>query len=186
MSGRPPVDYLYVTLLKGFMGKPRALREIIKSLGICRNYQTVQVKNYPSIRGMIEKVLHLVQVETDDQYYERKKLEASRLAPRPPVRVTHAMPYWVSYLPTENQKVTNIYDKDRFWQMYGKSRRYLEPDFVDKLVQMDKERRERKQRERAGVFTAHVESEDVGQDDKGEETESQENSQADKDQSSPN
>eukprot|EP01024_Parvocaulis_polyphysoides_P072870 TRINITY_DN9312_c1_g3_i1.p2 TRINITY_DN9312_c1_g3~~TRINITY_DN9312_c1_g3_i1.p2 ORF type:complete len:210 (-),score=29.55 TRINITY_DN9312_c1_g3_i1:737-1282(-) len=149
MSGKPPVEKLYVTLRKGFAGKPKFLKEMLRTLGFHRCYETVEVKNYPSVRGMVERCLHLVEVETDDQYYERKKREAARLAPRPPVRVTHAMPYWLQYLPAENQKVTNIYDKDYFWEVYGKSRRYLEPDFVDKLKLMDKERAKRKEREEA-------------------------------------
>eukprot|EP01023_Acetabularia_acetabulum_P054996 TRINITY_DN6289_c0_g1_i1.p1 TRINITY_DN6289_c0_g1~~TRINITY_DN6289_c0_g1_i1.p1 ORF type:complete len:191 (+),score=34.30 TRINITY_DN6289_c0_g1_i1:40-573(+) len=145
MSAKPPVDKLYLTLRKGLAGKPRFLKNMLQTLGFHRCHETVEVKNYPSVRGVVEKVIHLVEVETDDQYYERKKKEAARKAPRPPVRVTHAMPYWLEYLPAENQKVTNIYDKDYFWEVYGKSRRYLEPDFVDKLKLMDKERELRKQ-----------------------------------------
>eukprot|EP01023_Acetabularia_acetabulum_P054999 TRINITY_DN6289_c0_g1_i4.p2 TRINITY_DN6289_c0_g1~~TRINITY_DN6289_c0_g1_i4.p2 ORF type:complete len:105 (+),score=18.26 TRINITY_DN6289_c0_g1_i4:40-315(+) len=70
MSAKPPVDKLYLTLRKGLAGKPRFLKNMLQTLGFHRCHETVEVKNYPSVRGVVEKVIHLVEVETDDQYYD--------------------------------------------------------------------------------------------------------------------
>ena len=45
------------------IGRPESQRKILRGLGLRGIGQTVVVKNTPSFRGMIKKVLHLVQVE---------------------------------------------------------------------------------------------------------------------------
>jgi large subunit ribosomal protein L30 len=57
------VDTLKVTLLKSGIGKDKRIRETLKGLGLTRLHKTVEVKNTPAIRGMIEKVSFMVKVE---------------------------------------------------------------------------------------------------------------------------
>jgi large subunit ribosomal protein L30 len=52
-----------VTQLRGLSHKPEAQRLIIKGLGLRRIGHTVEVRDTPAIRGMIEKVQHLVSVQ---------------------------------------------------------------------------------------------------------------------------
>lgn len=52
-----------LTQLKGLSHKPSAQRLILKGLGLRKIGHTVEVRDTPSIRGMVEKVQHLVTVE---------------------------------------------------------------------------------------------------------------------------
>jgi large subunit ribosomal protein L30 len=45
------------------IGRPETQRKILKGLGLRGPGSTVVVASTPSFRGMIKKVLHLVQVE---------------------------------------------------------------------------------------------------------------------------
>lgn len=47
----------------GTAGRPHPQRAILKGLGLRGPGSTVTVENTPSFRGMIKKVLHLVQVQ---------------------------------------------------------------------------------------------------------------------------
>ena len=53
---------LSITWKKSGIGHPRTQRRTIESLGLRRLNQTVEHNDTPSIRGMIEKVQHLVTV----------------------------------------------------------------------------------------------------------------------------
>ena len=44
------------------IGRPHPQRRVIKGLGLSGPGSTVVVENTPSFRGMIKKVLHLVEV----------------------------------------------------------------------------------------------------------------------------
>ena len=52
-----------VTQLRGLSHKSEAQRLIIKGLGLRRIGHTVELRDTPAIRGMVEKVQHLVAVE---------------------------------------------------------------------------------------------------------------------------
>lgn len=52
-----------VTQLRGMSHKSEAQRLIIKGLGLRRIGHTVELRDTPAIRGMVEKVQHLVAVE---------------------------------------------------------------------------------------------------------------------------
>ena len=52
-----------VTQLRGLSHRPEAQRLILKGLGLRRIGHTVEVRDTPAIRGMVEKVQHLVTVE---------------------------------------------------------------------------------------------------------------------------
>jgi large subunit ribosomal protein L30 len=47
------------------IGRPEAQRKILKGLGLRRPGNSVLVENTPSFRGMIKKVLHLVEVQEE-------------------------------------------------------------------------------------------------------------------------
>jgi large subunit ribosomal protein L30 len=54
---------LEVKQIRGFGGKPEAQRVILRGLGLHGVGTSVVVDNTPSFRGMIRKVLHLVDVK---------------------------------------------------------------------------------------------------------------------------
>ncbi|MBU6460936.1 MAG: 50S ribosomal protein L30 [Proteobacteria bacterium] len=58
-----PVAHIQVTLVKSPIGSIEAHRASVRGLGIRRMHQTVEVKNTPENRGMINKVRHLVKCE---------------------------------------------------------------------------------------------------------------------------
>jgi large subunit ribosomal protein L30 len=52
-----------VTLVRSTIGRPKDQGDTVRSLGLRRIRQTVELPDSPSVRGMINKVRHLVQVE---------------------------------------------------------------------------------------------------------------------------
>ena len=54
---------LRVKLVKSPIGYDRRQRKTLRGLGLVRMQQTVEVADQPAIRGMINKVRHLVEVE---------------------------------------------------------------------------------------------------------------------------
>ena len=54
---------LKITQIRSTIGRIKKQKETIKALGIRKRYQSVMHKDTPQIRGMIEKVKHLVEVE---------------------------------------------------------------------------------------------------------------------------
>jgi large subunit ribosomal protein L30 len=54
---------LKITWTKSVIGRPQNQRRIIKSLGLRRLHHTVVHQDSPTIRGMVNKVSHLVKVE---------------------------------------------------------------------------------------------------------------------------
>jgi large subunit ribosomal protein L30 len=58
MSGR-----LKITLVKSMIGKPEKQRRILRGMGLTRLNKTVELENTPSIRGMINRVSHMVKSE---------------------------------------------------------------------------------------------------------------------------
>jgi len=54
---------LKVTLKRSPIGKPQDQRRTIKGLGLTRLHKEVEVENTPSMRGMVKKVIHMVDVE---------------------------------------------------------------------------------------------------------------------------
>lgn len=65
---------LRITLKKSAIGHPRNQKETVRSLGLRRLHQSVVHENTPSIRGMINTIGHLVEVETleEDPEADRK------------------------------------------------------------------------------------------------------------------
>jgi large subunit ribosomal protein L30 len=52
-----------VTLVRSPIGYEKSQKATVKALGLRRMHQTVEKEDTPVIRGMINKVVHLVQVE---------------------------------------------------------------------------------------------------------------------------
>lgn len=51
-----------VTWKRSVIGRPEDQRETIKGLGFKRLHQTVTLPDRPEIRGLIRRVIHLVEV----------------------------------------------------------------------------------------------------------------------------
>ena len=56
-----------VTWVKSFIGYAKDQRQTIRALGLHRLNQTVEHEDSPVVRGMVQKVKHLVQVEPGGQ-----------------------------------------------------------------------------------------------------------------------
>ena len=54
---------LKVTLVKSMIGRPKKHRRVLKGMGLTKLNRTVELQDTPSIRGMVEKVSHLVVAE---------------------------------------------------------------------------------------------------------------------------
>ena len=80
---------LYVTLRRGLAGKQQTYIQTLGSLGLHKVRQEVQVANNEAVRGQIDKVKHLVSVETAAQRDARLAVEAKKLAPKEPLVVNH-------------------------------------------------------------------------------------------------
>ncbi|MGD9238803.1 MAG: 50S ribosomal protein L30 [Desulfobacterales bacterium] len=52
-----------VTLVRSMIGRPEAHRRVLRGMGLTRLNKTVELKDTPEIRGMINKVSHLVSTE---------------------------------------------------------------------------------------------------------------------------
>jgi large subunit ribosomal protein L30 len=54
---------LKITLVKSMIGRPEKHRKVLRGMGLTKLNRTVELQNTPSIRGMVEKVSHLVVAE---------------------------------------------------------------------------------------------------------------------------
>ena len=52
-----------VTLVRSMIGRPESHRRVLRGMGLTRLNKTVELKDTPEIRGMINKVSHLVKTE---------------------------------------------------------------------------------------------------------------------------
>ena len=59
----PKGKTLKVTLVRSTIGYDKKQGEIVKGLGLRKIGQTVDVLDHPAMRGMIQKVRHMVTVE---------------------------------------------------------------------------------------------------------------------------
>ena len=57
---------LKVTLKRSRIGRPEKHRRTLVGLKLTKTHKTIRVKDTPEIRGMINKVSHLVEVEEID------------------------------------------------------------------------------------------------------------------------
>lgn len=54
---------LRVTLVRSPIGYPKDQKATVKALGLRRMHQTVEQTDNPAVRGMIQKIIHLVRIE---------------------------------------------------------------------------------------------------------------------------
>ena len=54
---------LRITLVKSMIGRPEKHRRVLQGMGLTKLNRTVELQNTPSVRGMVEKVSHLVVAE---------------------------------------------------------------------------------------------------------------------------
>ncbi len=54
---------LRITLRKSMIGRPGKHRRVVHSLGLRKLNKTVVLKDTPTVRGMIRKVSHMLEVE---------------------------------------------------------------------------------------------------------------------------
>ena len=52
-----------VKLIRSMIGRPEKHRKVLRGMGLTRLNKTVEFKGTPEIRGMINKVSHLVKAE---------------------------------------------------------------------------------------------------------------------------
>ena len=52
-----------VTLVRSPIGYTKDQKQTVLALGLRRMHQTVEHKDHPALRGMIRKIIHLVQIE---------------------------------------------------------------------------------------------------------------------------
>ena len=54
---------VFVTLVRSPIGYTKDQKATVLALGLRRMHQTIEHKDTPALRGMIQKIIHLVQVE---------------------------------------------------------------------------------------------------------------------------
>ena len=54
---------LRITLVRSMIGRPEKHRRVLRGMGLNKLNKTVELKDTPSIRGMVNVVSHLVEVE---------------------------------------------------------------------------------------------------------------------------
>ena len=52
-----------ITLIRSSIGRPASQKAVLNGLGLNRVNKTVILKNTPEIKGMVNKVAHLLKVE---------------------------------------------------------------------------------------------------------------------------
>lgn len=54
---------LKITLVKSYIGRPEKQRKVLRGMGLTRLNRAVLLMDTPEIRGMVQKVSHLVTME---------------------------------------------------------------------------------------------------------------------------
>jgi large subunit ribosomal protein L30 len=62
-SAKKSSGTLKIKWVVSFIGCPRSMRQTVRGLGFRRMQQVLEVQDTPSIRGMIARVHHLVEVQ---------------------------------------------------------------------------------------------------------------------------
>jgi len=52
-----------VRLVRSMIGRPEKLRLVLRGMGLTKLQKVVQLPDTPQVRGMLDKVKHLVRVE---------------------------------------------------------------------------------------------------------------------------
>ncbi|NMB62386.1 MAG: 50S ribosomal protein L30 [Chloroflexi bacterium] len=67
MARQTSAKILKITLVRSPIGNTERHKATLRAMGLHRIGQTVEQKDTPTIRGMLAKVNHLVQVETQEE-----------------------------------------------------------------------------------------------------------------------
>ncbi|KAK9825231.1 hypothetical protein WJX74_002044 [Apatococcus lobatus] len=81
-----PVRKLWVTLHRSFAGTKATHIKTAQALGFSKLQQTIAHPNTPSVRGAVDKIKHLVRVETDIAREARLAAAAAAAAPKSPAK----------------------------------------------------------------------------------------------------
>ncbi|MBN2283948.1 MAG: 50S ribosomal protein L30 [Deltaproteobacteria bacterium] len=54
---------LKITQIRSLIGRPQKQRKVLQGMGLGKMHKTVYLKDTPEVRGMVNKVSHLVAVE---------------------------------------------------------------------------------------------------------------------------
>ncbi len=54
---------LKITLKRSYIGKPEKIKRVLRALGLRKIGHTVLRPDEPSVRGMLQKVSHMVEVQ---------------------------------------------------------------------------------------------------------------------------
>lgn len=84
------VKTFFVTLRRSPIGVPWFHKRILTSLGLKRRHDCVERVNNAVVRGQLEKVAHLVRIETDKMFYNRKVAEVHAASLKAPLHVQHS------------------------------------------------------------------------------------------------
>jgi len=63
MAKKAEEKTIKVTLVRSPIGYPKQQKATVRALGFHHLHQTVEHKDTPVIRGMLDKVVHLIKVE---------------------------------------------------------------------------------------------------------------------------
>ncbi len=63
MASKDQSKKVTVTWIKSGIGYSQRQKDTVRALGLHRLHQTVELRDTPEVRGMVEKVRHLVKVE---------------------------------------------------------------------------------------------------------------------------
>jgi len=63
MSKKVEKKTVRVTLVKSPIGFPEPQKRTVRALGLNRMHQTVEHQDNPALRGMLNSVIHLLQIE---------------------------------------------------------------------------------------------------------------------------
>jgi len=62
-SKTPEVIFVRITLVRSPIGYSKRQKNTVRALGLRRMNQTVEQEDSPALRGMLDKVSHLVEVQ---------------------------------------------------------------------------------------------------------------------------
>ncbi len=54
---------LRITLVKSMIGRPEKHRKVLRGMGLNKVNRSVELEDTPAVRGMVQKVSHLVTAE---------------------------------------------------------------------------------------------------------------------------
>lgn len=66
MPAKKKASTIRIRQVRSAIGRPRSQREVLKSLGLRRIRHEVERPDNPAVRGMVEKIPHLVEIVEEE------------------------------------------------------------------------------------------------------------------------